>query len=272
MSLLNKRHGMTALSLTVFLALTGCKTTEPPLVGSAVDSLMGKRAATEERLSTAAANAIIAGKTAEALALYEKLYAHDNTGFSSPDVDHQDVALNYAQLLRKTGKAQRAITILTPFVEIQRGETRRTDKKRGEMKDKIDPIILNEYAASSIELGNFAKAETLLTRVLEDKNASKFHADAYNLLGIALDAQGQHREAEQSFRQSLDGWKGDATSVMNNLAVCLASQGMFDESLTTLRQALVMAPDKQEIAHNIQMVSDLRQSLIPTPRDIKKKK
>ena len=34
---------------------------------------------------------------------------------------------------------------------------------------------------------------------------------------------------------------------MNNLALCLANQGMFDESLDTLRQALVMAPDKQEV-------------------------
>ena len=59
---------------------------------------------------------------------------------------------------------------------------------------------------------------------------------------------------------------------MNNLAVCLASQGMFDESLTTLRQALVMAPRKQEIANNIQMVSELRLAVLPSaPVSIQKK-
>ena len=123
--------------------------------------------------------------------------------------------------------------------------------------------MINEYAAASIETGDYDLAENLLNKVLEDKKAAPFHADAFNLLGIALDAKGQHKEAEQSYRQALDGWKGDPTSVMNNLGLCLASQGMFDESLTTLRKALIKAPHKEEIARNIKMVSDLRKSFVP---------
>ena len=51
---------------------------------------------------------------------------------------------------------------------------------------------------------------------------------------------------------------------MNNLGLCLAAQGMFDESLTMLRQALIKAPHKQEIARNIVMVDNLRKALVPT--------
>ncbi len=240
----NMRHSLTAVSLAALLIVVGCKTTSTPLAGKAIDSLTGMHDAAEARLSTAAANAIAEGKTDEALAFYKKLYEQNRST--------QDVALNYAQLLRKTGKAQEALDVLTPF----------TQSRRGNLRDDIDPIVSNEYAAANIETGNFEVAETLLNHVLEDKNAAAFHADAFNLLGVVLDAKGQHKEAEQNFRQALDGWKGDSTAVMNNLGLCLASEGLFDESLATLRQALLKAPNKPEIANNIQIVSDLRKSFI----------
>jgi Flp pilus assembly protein TadD len=251
------RHRYTAiLPLLLLLTVAGCKTTDTPLAGGAIDSLSGKSIATEKRLSTAATNAIAEGKTDEALELYEKLYTRNNDGFFTPDKSHQEVALNYAQLLRKTGKAQRALVVLAPFAETMDGA----------VKAKTDPIVLNEYAAASIELGNLEKAEKILNHVLGDEKATEFHADANNLLGIVLDAEGRHKEADPLFRKALSAWKGDSTSVMNNLAVCLANQGMFDEALTTLNQALIMAPDKHAIASNIQMVEDLRQSLLPKPK------
>lgn len=250
------RHYMTAFSLVLLLAAAGCKTTETPLVGKALDSLTGQHDAVEKRLATAAANSISEGKTDEALAHYEQLYTHPNLAiFKTANYRNEDIALNYAQLLRKTGKAQRALTVLSPLAET----------RTGKLKHNTAPIVLNELAAIHIELGNFEKAESILNEVLENKRSMDFHADASNLMGISLDAQGKHKEAEKSLRQALSGWKGDSTSVMNNLAVCLASQGLFDESLTTLRQALVMAPDKHEIARNIEIVTEISQSLLPKP-------
>jgi Flp pilus assembly protein TadD len=245
------------LSLAVLLAVTGCKTTSTPIAGKAIDSMAGKHDATEERLSTAASHAMAEGRTEEALANYERIYKQPVAEvFTSPNYRNEDAALNYAQLLRKTGKAQRALEVLSPVVE----------KRSGRLKDRVDPIVLNEYAAIQIDLGNLEKAEKILNTVLEDQKDKAFHADAYNLLGVSLDARGRHKEAEQYFRQALDGWKGDKTSVMNNLAISLASQGMFDESLRTLRQALVAAPHKKEIAQNIQMVSDLKDSVVAKPK------
>ena len=255
---LNLRHSATTILLfSMLLIISGCKTTETPIVGKALDSLTGNHDAAKDRLSTAAANAIAEGKTNEALIIYERLYTKTHTGFFlSDDVTNRDIAINYAQLLRRTGKVQRALDILAPFMK--------NHGSRSWQNYKPDPIVLNEYAAGNIEIGKFKRAEKLLRQVLKDEDAVTSYADAYNLLGIILDANGQHKEAEQSFKQALNNWKGDKTSVMNNLGLCLASQGMFDESLMTLRQALVIAPQKQEIASNIQMVTGLRKSVVPT--------
>ena len=242
------RRYPTLLLLTALLGVAAChhKVTEVPIVGEALDGSMGMHDKTQARLSTAANNAIAEGKTKEALALYTKLYK------SAPT---RDTALNYAQLLRKTGQPEQAAEVLSSYVN-----NPRTGKPRADAA----PILLNEYAAANIELGEYDLAEEVLNKVLEDNKATPFHADADNLFGLVLDAKNKHKEAEQYYRLALEGWKGDASAVMNNLGLCLAAQGMFDESLTVLRQALVKAPHNEEIARNIQMVSDLRKSLLPT--------
>lgn len=252
----NMRTTVTLLSLAALLSVAGCKTTDNnnvPVVGKAFDSLNGMHDEAEARLSTAANNAIAEGKTHEALELYSKLYKENRT---------EDTALNYAQLLRKTGKPKEALKVIERFVNGRDGALRATAK----------PIMLNEYAAANIGIGNYDTAENVLNRVLEDKNAAGFHNDAYDLLGVVLDAKGKHKEAEHAYKQALDGWKGDPTAVMNNLGLCLAAQGKFDQSLTTLRQALIKAPHKQEIARNIAMVSGLQKKLQPkTPIPVAKK-
>lgn len=223
-----------------------------PSVAQAVDSMQGKEQAVQSRLTTAAAEAIAAGKMDEALQKYEKLYRNDKR-----DTSH---ALNYAQLLRRSGRGDEAMKVLTPFAK----------NALGSKKVMTSPLLLNEYAALLIEQGKLADARKVIDLVLAEEAYANSHADAMNLLGISLDAQGRHKEAETMFRLALEGWHGNPTSVMNNLALCLANQAMFDESLNTLRQALVMAPDKQEIARNIQLVSDLRDNVVAKPVDIKK--
>lgn len=246
------------LLATALLALTACQASNMPLAGKAIDDLNGKTLAAQSRLSTAAADAIAQGKTVEALNLYERLYNESTSGiniFNPSSEKSAATALNYAQLLRKTGKAERALAVLAPYAEHRAGKT----------NFRAAPAVMNEYAAINIELGQFARAEQVLNHVLEDASAKSQHADAYNLLGVAFDAQGRHKEAEQTFRQALSLWEGDKTSVLNNLAVCLASQGLFDESLLALRQALILAPNKSEVAHNIQLISALRKSVLPKP-------
>jgi len=252
---MTRRFPILAAALLMCLALGGCKTSQSNPFTRPLDGALGHRGESEARLSTAAAAAIAEGKADEALDKYQTLHLHHP--------NNPEIAVNYAQLLRKTGKADKASDILSGFVLT----------KNGHPLEDADPLVLNEYAASRIALGDFAGAEKTLDRVLEDEKAKKFHNDAWNLMGVALDARGQHKEAEEMFRQALDGWKGDPTSVMNNLALCLASEGMFDESLSTLRRALVMAPGNEEIAHNIQLVEQLRDAVVSkAPVDLKKNK
>ncbi len=227
------------------LLLSACAAQNDLNVGDPINDLQGQRAATERRLATAAADAMAQGKTNEAFVSYEKLYQRDSR--------NPDVAVNYAQLLRRTGKADQAVKVLGPYAEGKGKTSSRTPL----------PMLKNEYAAALIETGKFDAAEKTLRSVLTAQADAEFHPDASHLLGVALDAQGKHAEAEKHFRQALDGWRGDATSVMNNLALNLASQGKFDEALTTLRKAQVMAPAKTEIARNIQIVSDLRDAVVP---------
>lgn len=239
-------------ALALALLLAGCAGNPHEMsMANAIDSARGKKQAVESRLTTAAAEAIATGHADEALPKYEKLYMA-NRG----DAGH---ALNYAQLLRRAGRGDEALRVLTPFIK--------TAQSR---KDTISPLLVNEYAAALIERGRLTDAQKILDIVLTDDSAAASHADAMNLLGVALDAQGRHKEAETMFRLALDGWNGNPTTVMNNLALCLANQARFDDALTTLRQALVMAPDKQEIARNIQIIQELRDNVVQQPVNIKK--
>lgn len=242
-----RNTGPIVASLILLATLPACSPSKNALFGDVIDGAMGQRAETEERLSTAAARAIAAGKAEEALVFYEKLFEHDRR--------NPEAALNYAQVLRKTGDAEKAVSVLGPFVKAKR-------KRNPTLQ--ITPVLLNEYAAGLIEVGRLEKAEAILDRVLSDERADSAHADAYNLMGIVLDAEGEHKEAEEMFRESLEGWRGDTTSVMNNLAICLANQGLFKESLKTLQQALIMAPEKKkDIARNIRFVSEMKSTVDP---------
>ncbi len=233
------------VSVLALLGLSACQKSDIPVVGQSLDSLTGRHTEAEKRIATEAAVAIAQGKTAEALGQYKKLY-EDNSY-------NKDIATNYAQLLRKNGRADEAEKVLHRLVF----------KNNGTMHKNVPPLLLNEYAAGQVELGKLEEAEKILNLVLEDARAKPYHNDAYNLMGITLDAKGEHKEAENMFRLALDSWKGDKTSVMNNLAMSLASQGLFDDSLMTLREALIMAPGKEEIARNIELVEKLRSAIVP---------
>ncbi|TAL40259.1 MAG: tetratricopeptide repeat protein [Alphaproteobacteria bacterium] len=240
------------LGLIALAALTACSASKS--VMEPVDSMRGMKAATQQRLSAAAVDAIAAGKTEEAVALHAKLHKQHPKD--------RAIALAYAQLLRKTGKPAQAVKVLTPLASFK---SRNNDSNPVTIYTS-NAVILNELAAAHIATGNFAEAEKLLAHVLEDPSAAPLHADADSLMGIVMDARGDHRAAEQSFNRALAGWKGDPTPVMNNLALCLAAQGKFDDALDTLRRALVNSPnDKQEIARNIALISDLRGAVVSKP-------
>jgi predicted Zn-dependent protease len=248
--------------VTALLLVAGCTnmTLQKDLNGTKViDSMSGDYKDTDARLNAAANDALAAGRTNEALEIYKKLsgrHPHD-----------RDIAIGYAQMLRKTGDAEKAAGLLAPYAQPPQGK----DGKPVANPPPLDPQLANELAADYIALGRFDAARSLLTPMIGASADNPWRVESTNLMGVVEDAQGNHKEAEKMFRAALDGWKGDATSVQNNLALCLASQGKFDESLTTLRKALLASPDNKAVARNIQIVTDLRKNVVPAaPVSLKK--
>lgn len=238
----NKQQILTFPLLAILLATTACQTTKV----TPVEELTGGNQRAEVRLATKAQTAILEGRSNEALKSYEYK-------FKKSAVLSDDTLLNYSQLLRNSGKPRTAIKLITKYAL----------DSDGNVREDFSPVLLNELAANRIENGEFKEAANVISKVLENNELSEFHADAHNLLAISLDAEGNHSQAEVNFRLALEAWRGDVTSVKNNLAVCLASQGKFDEALMHLRQALIQAPNKEEISKNIELINSLRESIIP---------
>lgn len=210
---------------TVYLALplAACQTTHDTQRVGEVDAALAR----------AAADASAQGNARQSLALLEKIYKRDSSNVDS--------AANYARALREEGRLNRAVLVLTPFV---------TDES------KMHAGACTEFANVQAALGNYAEAESHARRAVLEAPES---AQGYHVLGIALDAQGHHQQAETAFRKALEYWTGDPAPVLNNLGLNLATQGFLDEAVDTLRKAAAVSPGRTEIERNLRIVAALQE-------------
>lgn len=234
----------------VSLALAGCeghglKNQDP----GTKNSLTAESETTNDRLDSAAKQAIADGNADEALVFYEKLYRQDSR--------NPETALHYAQVLRKTDNPQRAIFVLAPFVKTEDGKKTSAQKKNADLYAKLRL----EHSAATLEVGRFEQAETQLQEMLNSPQSFGLQPQIHNLIGVSLDARGMHDNAEKHYRTAIEDWEGQPITAMNNLALNLAHQGYFDEAMTLLRKAYVMAPERDVIATNIDLISGLKASL-----------
>lgn len=224
-----KNSGLRVMALVLLggsaIALSACQTT------TAQNS---PRNQVDAVLDQAASNAAASGQTRESLAIVEKLYKRNP--------NDADIAMRYARALREDNRLTRASLIIAPFAK----DTR-----------KPHTGARAEYAAVQAALGNYEIAEEFSRKALalNDKTSQSWH-----ILGIALDAQGKHPEAEDAFRKALELWEGDPAPILNNLGLNLTAQGFLDEAAETLRKALDTAPNRKEIERNLRIVSALRES------------
>lgn len=151
-----------------------------------------------------------------------------------------EAALAYASALRKENYQDRAKTVLAPFAR----------------EKKAIPGIKSEMAAIELALGNHDAAENYAKQAVVQDPADYL---AYQNLGVALDAKGMHPEAERAFRKGLESWKGDPTSIMNNLALNLATQGFIEEAVEILEKAKALNPDRIEIERNLRIVRTMNE-------------
>lgn len=167
----------------------------------------------------------------------QSLYAAERAYKQAPN----DIgpAIAYARSLRQEGLARRGLLILRSHL------TSNPDHAEG----------LSEYAACNLAIGQYQEAESAARKAVV--TAPKFYK-AYHVLGVALDAQGFHKQAEVAFRRGLEHWEGDPVPILNNLALSLAAQGYLDESLSILRRAAASAPNRTEIERNLRIISALQ--------------
>jgi len=154
------------------------------------------------------------------------------------------VAARYARALRDDNQINASARILSPFVKGQ----------------NANQEALTEMAMTQLALGEFADAERYSSAAIEqdDKNAR-----AYLALGTAQDAQKKHQDAEIAFRAGIEHWKGDATPIMNNLALNLASQGHLEEALNLIEKAQEKSPGRMDLERNRRIIATLLETTGP---------
>jgi Flp pilus assembly protein TadD len=218
------------MSAIILLMLPGCANTD--IDKSEVKANSEKLDDRLDRvLNRAASKAAYQGKTDDTLALLESVYKRNSTD--------PKAAINYSQALRHAGRFNRASMIIAPFASDDNAQT------------KV------EFASVKTGLGEYTAAESIARQAIE---LDPEYGKAHQVLGIALDTQGNYEEAEESFRTALEHWIGNTSSVLNNLGLNLAAQGKLQEALEVLNDALDRSPNRVEIERNLRIVNTLYQS------------
>ncbi len=189
-----------------------------------------------ERLDAAVEQTVIhASKnspTSAALRTLEKRYKRNT--------DDPTTALAYAKGLRQEGRLQHAAIILEPYTEIE----------------PVADGVNTEMSMLQLTAGNYDEAEKYAQNaIIQDE----LDYEAYQNLGIALDAKEMHAEAERAFRKGLEHWQGNPTTIMNNLALNLATQGFIDEAVEVLERAKTLSPDRIELERNLRIIRTLNE-------------
>ena len=175
--------------------------------------------------------ALESGGPGASLATLERAYKRNS--------DDSETATQYGRALREAGRLQRSVVVLAPFAD----------------DGKKFPQAKIEYGATQAAMGNYEDAADYAREAIK---LVPDNGQAHHVLGVALDAQGKHPEAEVEFRKALETWQGDPAPVLNNLGLNLAAQGYIDEALETLRKALDTSPNRTEIERNLRIVSALQ--------------
>ena len=216
------------LSATAALSLSACSSGNS---NTPATSISGK--------SQPADPALIYGEKRESFDTVERLYNKN----SEDDL----IASRYAKVLRESGDIKKAKTVLDKVTRNKSAPT----------------LAYTELAALNLETGNFDGAEAASRKAIK---IDQGNYRAWHILGISLDAQQKHPEAQTAFEKALSIWKGDAVPVMNNLALNLAAQGYTDRALEMLYAAKKKDPNRIEIERNIRIIRTLNEPAAYTPK------
>ncbi len=219
------------LLIAAVLFLGGCETIGPDRAAEDYAS-PSQEQRLDAAIEKAAIQASMSGSSSARLLALEKQYKRNS--------DSPIYALAYAQSLRQAGYLNRASTILSPFAS----------------EDGALDGVKTEMSMISLGLGDYDAAERYAQEAIIQDPGDHY---AYQNLGIALDAKEMHPEAERAFRKGLEYWEGDPTTIMNNLALNLATQGYIDDAVGVLERAKKISPDRIEIERNLRIIRTLNE-------------
>lgn len=222
-----RRYALAFLCMTTTLSLGACSSDGTSSPSTSVPS----QTSSVDRSSQY-------GEKRESFASVERLY--------NANPDDELIAARYAKVLRESGDIKKAKTVLDKIT-----------------KNGAPSLAFTELAALSLETGNFSGAESAARKAIKGDEGNY---RAWHILGISLDAQQKHPEAQTAFEKALSIWKGDAVPVMNNLALNLAAQGYTDKALEMLYEARKKDPGRIEIERNIRIIRTLNEPAEYTPK------
>lgn len=226
------RYVLALLCMTTALSLGACSSDDASAPSGPSTSLSSQSQTTDK--------AVLYGEKRESFSTVERLY--------NANPEDELVAARYAKVLRESGDLKKAKVVLDKVT-----------------KNGAPTLAFTELAALNLETGNFEGAESAARKAIKGDDGNY---RAWHILGISLDAQQKHPEAQKAFEKALSMWKGDSVPVMNNLALNLAAQGYTDQALEMLYEAKKKDPNRIEIERNIRIIRTLNEpaEYAPKPR------
>ena len=111
-----------------------------------------------------------------------------------------------------------------------------------------------ELAKANLQLG---RAGVALAAAQQAVAKEPSLGETQVVLGLALDAVGEHGAAAAAYREALAKGAPGAARILNNLALSLAQSGKLDASVEALRKANRLDSDVASISHNLALVEEI---------------
>ncbi|HTH17385.1 MAG TPA: tetratricopeptide repeat protein [Magnetospirillum sp.] len=216
------------IPLLLPLLMAGCAE-GLPYMGSGGDEDAVARAV-EPSLRTAAQMAEANGDWTAAIQHWSTLYQRRP--------DDRTVAVALARALRCKGTPEQAADLMQASLA------------KGERDPKVLAEMGKDYLAAE-RLG-------LATRALEEAiTKAPTDWENHSALGVTLDTQGRHAEAQAAYARALE-LSPDNPVALNNLALSLAQAGQLNDAIATLRRAMEQPSAGVQLRQNLALLLALK--------------
>ncbi|MEA1937611.1 MAG: tetratricopeptide repeat protein [Pseudomonadota bacterium] len=146
--------------------------------------------------------------------------------------------VRYAESLRRSGAAGTAVSVLTPAA----------------LAESPASDILVAFSKANLQAG---RPQIALDAARHAVRQAPETADSYIVLGVVLDALGDHDGAMEAYQSSLKYGATETGRVLSNLGLSLAQSGRMEEAINTLRRARRLDPSDPSISLNLRLVERL---------------